>query len=71
MTFVNEIRSFEAGLVNRMRASFDELRAEAARRRVFRETVAELDALTDRDLDDLDISRLQIRDIAREAAYGK
>jgi uncharacterized protein YjiS (DUF1127 family) len=40
-------------------------------RRVYDRTVAELNALSDRDLTDLGISRLGIVDIAREAAYGK
>ena len=40
-------------------------------RRVYDRTVAELNALSDRDLTDLGISRLGIADIAREAAYGK
>ena len=40
-------------------------------RRVYTRTVAELNALTDRELADLGISRLSIPEIAREAAYGK
>ena len=31
----------------------------------------ELNALTDRELADLDISRLSLRDIAREVVYGR
>jgi uncharacterized protein YjiS (DUF1127 family) len=38
--------------------------------RVYQRTVSELDAMSDRDLADLGVSRLSIRDIAREAAYG-
>jgi uncharacterized protein YjiS (DUF1127 family) len=40
-------------------------------RRTYARTVAELNALTDRELTDLGISRLSIPDIAHEAAYGK
>lgn len=47
-----------------------DLRRAWARRRAYVATRDELDALTDRDLSDLGISRLSIRDIAREAAYG-
>jgi uncharacterized protein YjiS (DUF1127 family) len=47
-----------------------EFRTEIAKRRVYRKTLAELDGLGDRDLSDIGVSRLQIADIAREAAYG-
>lgn len=39
--------------------------------RVYRDTVAELEQLTTRELSDLGISRSMISDIAIEAAYGK
>ncbi|KQI69455.1 protein of unknown function [Loktanella sp. DSM 29012] len=42
----------------------------AAKRRVYRNTVNELSALTNRELADLGISRSMIRSIATEAAYG-
>ena len=45
--------------------------AEMERRRVYRRTYAELDGLSDRDLRDIGISRPQIGDVAREAAYGR
>ena len=38
--------------------------------RLYRKTLSELEAMTDRDLADIGVSRLSIRDIAREAAYG-
>ncbi|MDV7270996.1 DUF1127 domain-containing protein [Thioclava sp. A2] len=38
---------------------------------VYRQTLAELDAMSDRDLSDIGIARVSIRDIARQAAYGK
>lgn len=38
--------------------------------RLYRQTLSELNAMTDRDLADIGVSRLSIRDIAREAAYG-
>jgi uncharacterized protein YjiS (DUF1127 family) len=42
---------------------------EAIRRhRVYLKTVAELEALNDRELADIGISRLNVRDIARDAA---
>jgi uncharacterized protein YjiS (DUF1127 family) len=41
------------------------------RYRLFRQTYAELDALTTRELDDLGISRSMITRLAYEAAYGR
>ncbi len=39
--------------------------------RMYAKTRAELEALTDRELDDLGVSRLQLDEIAREAVYLK
>lgn len=47
------------------------IKAALARRAVYSRTLAELNALTDRDLSDLGVSRYQIADLAHEAAYGK
>jgi uncharacterized protein YjiS (DUF1127 family) len=49
----------------------DGLATAVQQRRVYARTVAELHALTDRELTDLGISRLSIPEIAHEAAYGK
>ena len=38
--------------------------------RTYRATIAELDALSERELADLGISRLSIRDIAYDSVYG-
>ena len=51
-------------LKDRMRAVWDKHRA-------FRTSIAELSALTDRQLADVGISRPAIRRHAREAIYGK
>ena len=40
-------------------------------RRIYERTVAELNNLTDRELNDLGISRFSIPELARESAYGK
>ncbi|KFI30273.1 hypothetical protein CDV50_13210 [Haematobacter massiliensis] len=42
-----------------------------ARRRLYRQTVAELRELSDRELADLQLSRSSIYSVAREAVYGK
>ncbi len=41
-----------------------------ARRSVYRQTLRELNELTDRDLSDLGMSRANIRSVAYEAAWG-
>jgi uncharacterized protein YjiS (DUF1127 family) len=48
----------------------DNLRAELAKREVYRKTHHELSMLTDRDLADLGIARSNIKAIALEAANG-
>ena len=46
------------------------IRTSYAQWRVYRRTVAELSALSDRDLSDLGLGRASIRAVALEAAYG-
>lgn len=48
----------------------DQIRQALAKRRVYRTTLSELAALTDRDLRDLGIPRSHIKRLALEAAYG-
>ena len=50
---------------------FARLRRAVAGHRAYLAILAELDALTDRDLADLGLSRLNVRDVARSAACGK
>lgn len=70
MAYANATRTGEWGII----AAFNGLVARLgdARRRysVYRQTVAELEALNDRDLADLGIARSSITSIATEAAYG-
>lgn len=70
MAYANATRTGEWGIV----ASFNGLvaRMNDARRRysVYRQTVAELNSLSDRDLSDLGIARASITSVATEAAYG-
>lgn len=55
-------------------ARFAALRAQmadnAAKRKVYRTTIAELETLSARDLNDLGIARSMIKEIAYQAAYG-
>ncbi|MFN3721712.1 MAG: DUF1127 domain-containing protein [Paracoccaceae bacterium] len=41
------------------------------RRALYLQTLNELSAMSDRDLADINVARVSIEDIAREAAYGK
>lgn len=54
-------------LRDRLAARIDAVRANLAQWRVYRRTVAELSALSDRDLADLGLHRSMIRDIARQS----
>jgi uncharacterized protein YjiS (DUF1127 family) len=71
MAYVNTTRYARKGLLDRLAQVKDSALAAIQTRRVYARTVAELNALTDRELSDLGISRLGIAEIAREAAYGK
>lgn len=68
-TFGNAIAT--AGLRDRITARIASMRADYAKWRVYRNTVNELSALTNRDLADLGLSRSMISSIAYEAAYTK
>ena len=71
MAFVNQTRPATHTLAERFdtfRANFAEA---SAKRAVFRKTIHELDALSNRDLADLGIHRSTIKAVAYEAAYGK
>ncbi len=70
-TFVNTTTAANTGLVERLLA-FSPAIAEAMRkRRLYTQTIHELNQLTDRELADLGISRLAIADVARDAAFGR
>lgn len=47
-----------------------DLRDYMARRSVYRQTLRELNELTDRDLSDLGLSRSSVHSVAYEAAWG-
>ena len=49
---------------------FARLRQAFADHREYLATYEELNALSDRELADLGLSRLNVRDVAREAVYG-
>jgi len=61
----------EFGLTTRISDFFRNLQDARRRYKVYRQTVNELENLTDRDLMDLGISRSMIESVATEAAYSK
>lgn len=71
MAYLNETRTTWSGIADRVVHSFAEFRASRARARIYRATLSELGALTDRELADLGLSRMRITSVAYEAAYGK
>lgn len=70
MAYVNS-RSASLSFSDRISSLVKMVKDAVARRRLFTQTLAELSALSDRDLTDLGLSRSSIADVAREAAYTK
>lgn len=64
-----------ATLTNTLRGSlvsrFNSMRARYVQWRLYRTTLNELTALSDRDLADIGINRGELRALAMETAYGK
>jgi uncharacterized protein YjiS (DUF1127 family) len=71
MAYVNTTRVARKGLLDRLSVLKDGVVTALQQRRIYSQTVAELNALTDRELSDLGIARTTIREIAHEAAYGR
>jgi uncharacterized protein YjiS (DUF1127 family) len=71
MAYVNTARVAKSSVADRLAVLFAGVSAMVQRRRIYGQTLRELNALTDRELADLGMHRLAIADIAREAAYGK
>ncbi|GAA3854416.1 DUF1127 domain-containing protein [Celeribacter arenosi] len=70
MAYANDIRTATPAYAARSNGFFATLAERFARYRVYRETVNELEALSDRDLADLGLSRATVKAVAYEAAYG-
>lgn len=60
----------QGGLLSNFATLFATLSEKRARGSEYRRIVRELSAMSERDLADVGISRLSIRDIARESVYG-
>ncbi|WP_439523780.1 DUF1127 domain-containing protein [Marivita sp.] len=55
--------------MDRVNALVAEYRAKAARRKIYRNTLRELSALSDRELQDLGLNQSELRRVAYQAAY--
>ncbi|HEX9857602.1 MAG TPA: DUF1127 domain-containing protein [Paracoccaceae bacterium] len=71
MAYVNISRVAHNGLADRFAQIVKSVKDALLRRQVYNRTVRELNALSARELADLDIHRSMITRIALEAAYGK
>jgi uncharacterized protein YjiS (DUF1127 family) len=71
MAYVNSTRSLNISFSDRLSNIAKSVKLALHRRRLFNQTVRELNALSDRELTDLGIHGSMIKDIAKQAAYGK
>jgi uncharacterized protein YjiS (DUF1127 family) len=71
MAYVNSSRTLNISFADRMGSIAKSVKLALNRRRLFNQTVRELNALSDRELADLGIHGSMIKDIAKQAAYGK
>jgi uncharacterized protein YjiS (DUF1127 family) len=68
MAYLNT--TFRPAIADRVRALFEAAREARAKRAIYKRTVNELSALSNRDLADLGITRYDIETLAWTQAYG-
>lgn len=71
MAFITDTRTGGFTISQRFAALRENFAAARAQRKIYTTTIHELEALSNRDLNDLGLSRSMIKGIAMEAAYGK
>lgn len=71
MAFINDIRGAEARTLSRLAGSVQSLAEAYEKRRRFRATMRELNALDFDTLEDLGFARGDIPDVAYRAVYGR
>ena len=69
MAYVNYSRSVQVSFFDRFAAVVKVVSDLIERRRVYKQTLFELNNLSDRDLADLGLNRATISEVAHEAAY--
>lgn len=65
----NSIGAVGSSFMDRVHTLIAEYRAQAARRKVYRNTLRELSALSHRELCDLGLNHSEIKRVAYQAAY--
>jgi uncharacterized protein YjiS (DUF1127 family) len=65
----NSLGAVSNGIMDRVNALIADYRANAARRKVYRDTLRELSALSHRELCDLGLNHSEIKRVAYQAAY--
>lgn len=70
MAQAERIEAAHLGVLEGLRGFARDVQEKRACRRLYRQTVRELNALSPRELADLGINRSMIRRLAHEAAYG-
>ena len=71
MAYMNSTRATQLTVADRFGNALTAVKAAYQRRRIYDQTVRELNDLSDRDLNDLGIHRSTITEVAMQAAYGK
>jgi uncharacterized protein YjiS (DUF1127 family) len=70
MAYASTIQTSDTANLGRITAAVKEIAFRVSRYRIYRTTLNELGALSNRELADLGLSRANLRSIAYEAAYG-
>ncbi|MGB7270758.1 MAG: DUF1127 domain-containing protein [Albidovulum sp.] len=65
------IHTANAGITDRIWGFFTGLNESRQRYSIYRQTLRELSALSDRELNDLGLHNSMLEDVAMKAAYGK
>jgi uncharacterized protein YjiS (DUF1127 family) len=65
----NSLGAVGTGIMDRVNALIADYRAKAARRKIYRDTLRELSALSHRELCDLGLNHSEIKRVAYQAAY--
>lgn len=71
MAYVTTHQSAPAAFFDRLSAAISSFRQARQDQRMFRKTVSELRALSDRELNDLGLSRSNLLEVARQSVYSK
>jgi uncharacterized protein YjiS (DUF1127 family) len=70
MAYLNSTRATSFGIGERIATVFRSIRDAMQRRRVYQQTLRELNTLSNRELADLGLHRAMLTRVAIEAAYG-